>query len=192
MNTFLNKTLNFFGLSLKRKDESPVPTAENEDRGPLEVYISWDSVVKQEIKDINKRFSRTFIIIAVFVSLLLVAMQEFGLILVVASLIFFLFALNKMPEQSVKVEVNSHGIKYGDTIYFWPDLKYFFFKAIGNGEILIVDTKIYIPGRLFFSFNAEDKEKIKESIKKHIIFLEQEPVSYMDKLLNNVKSRFNI
>jgi hypothetical protein len=187
-----SKLLDFFGLpSFKPVDNRPVDF-DPKNLAPRELYIEWDSVVKQEVKEVNRRFSRTFIIIAVVIALLLVVMKEFGLIFVVASLIFFLVALNRLPEHSVHIEASSYGIKYGESMYYWHDLKNFFFKKVGSGEILVVDTNIYLPGRLFFSFMPSDREKIKESLTKHITYLEVEPVTFLDKLFDNVKGRFNI
>ncbi|HBI35818.1 TPA: hypothetical protein DDY47_02705 [candidate division WWE3 bacterium] len=188
-----SKILNFFGMSNQKPSDTKRPDGfDPQTLGPKEKYIEWDSVVKAEIKEMNKRFSRTVIIIAVVIALLLVVMQEFGLIFVVASLIFFLISLNRLPEHTVHVEVSSHGIKYGDSMYYWYELKQFFFKKVAEAEILIVDTYTYLPGRLFFSFILEDRTKIKEALDKHINFLSIEPLSFLDKFFENVKSKFNI
>lgn len=189
----LTKILNFLGFSnRKMREEKKAEEFDPQTLGPKEMYLEWDSIVRAEIKDYNKRFSRTFIVIAVVIALLLVVMKEFGLILVVGSLIFFLVSLNRLPEHSVHIEVSSHGIKYGETMYYWHELKHFFFKQAGGGEILIVDTYKYLPGRLFFGFNPSLKGKIKEALDKHITFLAVEPATFLDKLFDSVKSKFNI
>ena len=188
-----SKILNFVGLTNQKPSDNKRPDGfDLQTLGPKEMYVEWDSVVKAEVKEMNKRFSRTFIIIAVVIALLLVVMKEFGLIFVVASLIFFLVSLNRLPEHSIHVEASSHGIKYGDSMYYWHDLRQFFFKQLAGTEIMIVDTYTYLPGRLFFSFNPADKVKIKEALDKHITYLSVEPMSFLDKLFENVKSKFNI
>jgi hypothetical protein len=185
--------LNLVGLTNQKPSENKRSDGfDPQTLAPKEIYVEWESVVKAEVKEMNKRFSRTFIIIAVVITLLLVVMKEFGLIFVVASLIFFLVSLNRLPEHSVHVEASSHGIKYGDSMYYWHDLRQFFFKQIAGTEIMIVDTYTYLPGRLFFSFNPVDKVKIQESLDKHIPYLSVEPMSFLDKLFENVKSKFNI
>ncbi|GIW69311.1 MAG: hypothetical protein KatS3mg101_0058 [Patescibacteria group bacterium] len=193
MQSTFSRILNFLGFSNWKPQEDNKPKEfDPQTLGPKEVYIEWDSIVRAEVKDYNKRFSRTFIIIAVVIALLLLAMKEFWLILVVGSLIFFLISLNRLPEHAVHIEVSSHGIKYGDNMYYWQDLKHFFFKQVGTGEILIVDTYRYLPGRLFFSFAQSDKDRIKEALDKHITFLSTEPVTFLDKLFDSVKNKFNI
>ena len=188
-----SKILNLVGLTnQKPSDNKRSDGFDPQTLAPKEIYVEWESVVKAEVKEMNKRFSRTFIIIAVVITLLLVVMKEFGLIFVVASLIFFLVSLNRLPEHSVHVEASSHGIKYGDSMYYWHDLRQFFFKQIAGTEIMIVDTYTYLPGRLFFSFNPVDRAKIQESLDKHIPYLSVEPMSFLDKLFENVKSKFNI
>ncbi|KKS40472.1 MAG: hypothetical protein UV03_C0006G0004 [candidate division WWE3 bacterium GW2011_GWE1_42_16] len=182
-----SKILDFFGISNEKPSDTKRPDGfDPQTLGPKEVYVVWDSVVKAEIKEMNKRFSRTFIIIAVVIALLLVVMQEFGLIFVVASLIFFVLSLNRLPEHTIHVEVSSHGIKYGDTMYYWHELKQFFFKEVAGAEVMMVDTYTYLPGRLFFSFNESDKFKIKESLDKHINFVSVAPMSFLDKFFENI------
>lgn len=193
MQPSLSKILGIFGLSNQKPSEGQrTEEFDPQTLGPKEMYLEWDSIVKAEIRDLNKRFSRTFIIIAIFIALLLIVMEEFWLILVVGSLIFFVISLNRLPEHSVHIQVSSHGIKYGETMYYWHALRRFFFKQVAGGEILIVDTHNYLPGRLFFSYRPEDRDSIIQALNKHIDYLSVEPMSFLDKIFEDVKGKFNI
>lgn len=181
-----------FGTKMPTETQKEAEDFDPEKLGPKEIYLTWDSLVKAEIKEINKRFSRTFIIIAAVVAVFLLIMQEIGLIFVVAALMFFVSVLNKMPEENVPIEVSNYGFKYDDKIYYWYQLKNFFFKSVKDTEVLAIDTYLYLPGRLFISFDPAKKQEIQDVLMKKISMLTVEPKTLMDKIYDKIVSKMNI
>jgi len=73
------------------------PEIDKETLGPKEVYLSWEHLTStQDKKRMSKKYVRSFTIIGIFVGLLLLIMQEFFVILIIGSLIFFTQAILKM------------------------------------------------------------------------------------------------
>ena len=159
---------------------------------PKEVYFSWEATANHEVKGMSKRFIRAFTIIGIFVGLLLLIMQEFFVILIVGSLIFFTQALMKLTPEPTKYELSSHGLKVGEDLYYWDHLRRFFFVLREGTEVIGVDTTLGFPGRLFIPFNQVDKEKIKEILIKYLHFLDNEPKTFFDNAYDRVVKKFSV
>ena len=188
----LSQVTNFLGFTTPKPivPEVPVqPVAE----GEKVVFYSWEALARPHKELLNPKMLKTLIVIAVVVSLILALMQEFVLIIAIASMVFISYALSKTAPELVKHELTNYGVSFAGQNYFWQDLKNFYFAKTGDGssEILAISSKEVIPGRLFFAFSPVDKEKIQQICAKHLLFLEKEPVSVLDKAYSSVVNKFN-
>jgi len=135
-----------------------------------EIYLAWQKEVSVEEKiSVSKRYSRSLITISIVVGLILLIMQQFFVLLILGSIAFFVISLKKVSSENVKYELSNHGIMIDDSMYYWDKLRRFFFLPKGGTEILVVDTTIGFPGRIYLSFNPEDRDKIKEILEKYTI-----------------------
>lgn len=175
----------FLGFTSK-KEQPGTPSFSPETAGEKVVLMEWLSEARPETRGLSKRLTRTFTIIGVVLGLLLIIMQEYFLILVVASMIFISNAISKAPAEKVRIQVSTHGVSYGDTFYYWNELKRFFFYEGGKMAVVAVDTRESLPGRLFLSYAPESKEKIKEILSQHLQYLEKEPATFFDKAYTSV------
>lgn len=177
------------------RDEMGSPKVEDIDREnlpPKEIFLTWDYTVSAENKKwINKRLYRPILIIGIFVGLLLLIMQEFFIMLIIGSIIFFMQALQKMNPENVKYEINNHGILVGDSMYYWNKLRRYFFISRDGNEVLSVDTVLGFPGRIYIYFNSFDKEKIKSILDRYLHFLENEPRTFLDSAYDKVTTKFS-
>lgn len=168
-----------------------VDKIDRENLPPKEVYISWEQTLSVDSKKvINQRYYRPLLIIGIFVGLLLLIMQEFFVILIIGSVIFFVQAVMKMSPENVKYELNNHGILIGDRLYYWDTLVRYYFIFRESVEVLAVDTTLGFPGRIYISFNPSDKEKIKEIMEKYLHYLESEPKTFLDNAYDRVAKKF--
>lgn len=178
------------------RDQMGSPKVEDIDREnlpPKEVFLTWDYTVSAENKKwVSKRFYRPFLIIGIFVGLLLLIMQEFFVILIIGSIIFFIQAVMKMSPENVKYEINNHGILIGDDLYYWDKLRRYFFISRDGNEVLSVDTTLGFPGRIYMYFNSVDKEKIRGVLDKYLHFLENEPRTFLDNAYDKVTTKFSV
>ena len=184
-------------IGLTRKKEAPAltnvtsaPQVDPKSYGEKLVECTW-SAPNRVVKEISQKSAKTLIIIAVSVSLLFALMQEFLLIIVIASAGFLYYMLSKSPATEVKHEVSNHGVWYaGEQFYYWHELKQFFFKSDGGGTVLCVDTTERLPGRLFLNIDPADKDRLKETFSKRLVFLEEEPKGFVDKVYGSAISKF--
>ena len=175
-----------------QREESPdknIISAFDPDKlGPKKVYLSWSAPSRVEHKGGNAKLSRTLIIIGVFIGLLLIIMQEYFLILLVASLVFVNQAIKKVSPESVTHEISSHGFSYAGQLYYWHKLKRFFFS---DNNLLIIDTYEVLPGRLFALYSPKDQKEIKDALEKHIHYLTEAPKTSFEKIYDSVVSKLN-
>jgi hypothetical protein len=187
----------YFGFGAKPSPKIQMPEINREELmfkqfGAKQNLLEWRAPSRLHHKQLNARFLRMFMIIGIVVGILLALMQDFGLIIVIGSLIFFYYALNnKYTPTEVEYQITNYGIKYGTEFYYWPDLRRFFFSRKGSDELLAIDTTLGIPGRLIVVFPAELREKIVEILKQYIAYIDVEPKSSLDKFFEGILSKLN-
>lgn len=190
----------FKGQKTAAASENYVPSTEEEKKqlmfnklGPQETFHKWTAEAKISRSQYNTRFLRMFAIIGVVIGILLALMQDFVLIIVIASVIFFYYTLhNKYTPGVVEYEISNYGFKYGTQMYYWIELRHFFFSQRANQELLIIDTNENFAGRLVVIFKPEDKQKILGYLKERILYLEKEPKNSIDKFVDSVTGKFNV
>lgn len=179
-----------------REDYLGSAKVESMDRESLpvkEIFFSWEKEVSvEDRKVINRKFTNALTLIGVFVGLLLLAMQQFFVLLIVGSLVFFVQALRKVTPGSVKYEISNHGIMVEDSMYYWDKLRRFFFLTKETSEVLVIDTIIGFPGRIYLSIDMKDKEKIKELLEKYLHYLDAEPRTFLDNAFDKVVNKFSV
>lgn len=152
---------------------------------PKEVYLKWTSQDKQNISFNNKKLSRSMIIIAMFFGTLFIVMGEYFLILLIISIFFVYYALNKSPVQNIEHEINSNGLSYAGQQYDWDSLEKFFFK---EGDILCIDTYLSLPRRLFMIIDVSKKEEIKNVLEKFIPFVIEPEKDTFNKVYDTINN----
>lgn len=73
------------------------------------------------------------------------------LLTIVAGAVFFLiFVLMSVPPQRVKHQLERAGIRTGEYLYTWEDMKGFWLAEKDGNIMIYVDTRLSFPGRLLF------------------------------------------
>ena len=158
-----------------------------------EIFFSWEKeVTVEDRKVISKRFSNALLLIGVFVGLLLLIMQQFFVLLLVGSMVFFVQALGKVSPGKVKYEISNHGVMLDESLYYWDQLRRFFFLTKKNSEVLAIDTVLGFPGRIYLSIELDDKEKLKILLEKYLYYLEAEPRTILDEAYDKVVNKFSV
>lgn len=186
---------NYLGIT-NTKAQEPVtplkPTFNLEHEGEKKVLVEWESVAKIHRPGFNEKSMRTIVVIAIVIGLLLIIMQEYALILAIGSIVFIGYALSKAPVESVKYEITNHGVKYAAQFYYWNELTQFYFVTSRGENLMAVDTKERLPGRLFLSINPTLKDKIKSVFETYLPYLEKEPETFMDRTYKSVVAKINV
>jgi len=179
--SFLNLN-SLINLELKKNPETPLINQSKEvvkDLGPKNTYMTWHAPDREEFSINNKTLFRTFIVITAFFIVLFISMEEYALIMLIASIVFVFYALKKAPIKKIEHEINSHGITYAGQEFNWDKLESFYFK---NDNLVCVDTYLSYPRRLFIIIEPDKKKEITENFKKHIKLIEEPPKTYLDKI----------
>jgi len=185
----------FLGFTNVKKDSGVEPEQGKIDRdnlGPRKVFLAWEAVPKAAPVNVDPRYKKMLYIIGGMVAFLLFLMQEFILIMLIASLYFMIYVLNKNPVGKIKYEITSHGMSVNGQLYYWDQLVRFFFSSHFGDEYLAIDLKESLPSRLIVGFNHEDKDKIIENMNKYLPYLEQEPLTFLDKAYKSIVDKFDL
>jgi hypothetical protein len=86
-----------------------------------------------------------------------------------------------VPPGQAKYKVTNRGIYMGELPYYWDILEKFWFSNSMNSEMINFGTVLRFPRAITLVIRPEDKEKLKELIKKRIPLVENSP-NFMDKL----------
>lgn len=155
---------------------------------PKKVILKWTAPDREKYSFGNKKLSRSMVIIAMFFGILFIVMGEYFLILLIMSIIFVYYALDKTPEQMVVHEINSQGILHAGEQYNWEKLESFFFK---NDKLLCIDTYLPLPRRLFLLVDEDNKKAIIEHLEKHMPYVVNPEKSSLDKAYDAVVNSLN-
>jgi len=192
----LGDVTNFLGFTTPKKVQEPifaVPPSEGTQAVPIEkkVFLSWE-VTERPKFTLDKKTLKTVLVILAVISLLLVSMQEYFLVLVLASIIFICYVLSITPPGKVSHEISNKGVSFAGQFYGWHDLRQFFFYEKDGNDVLAVDTQNTFPVRLFFVLSGKDKDKIREYLSKYLTYIEEPPKNFMDKMYDSVASKINL
>lgn len=156
------------------------------------VLYKWEARTNPVQTQLNNRATRTYIVMGIVISIVLVAMQEFLLIFAILSLIFVKYILSKTPTKIVSYELTNHGLMYDSKLYYWYKFKHFFISGLGGNDVFVLDLKNEMPGRIYLTINQQDKDKIKTIIEEYVFYLKEEPKTFVDKSYDFLMSKINL
>ena len=197
---FKDFILKTFGL-VAQPSQTPIPQNEknNQDKeeqmfkkyGPKEILFEWTSQGKIQNIKLSPRYTRLFMIIGFVICLIFALMQDFFIIIVIGTIVFFYYVLhNKYEAPLVSYKISNYGFIYGTRTYYWDELKSFFFSSRSFGEVLVIDTTDSIIPRIIALFSPEDRENIFNILKDHILYLDKEPKGTVEKGLDSLADKF--
>ncbi|MBP7927720.1 hypothetical protein KAZ57_01075 [Patescibacteria group bacterium] len=158
---------------------------------PKEVFLSWSAEVPHNSNSMDPKLKKNLMIIGIVFALLFAVMQEFFLILVIASVFFMSYVFSTMAPPKVSYEVSNFGIKVSDIMYYWDELQSFFFTTKYGEELMLVDARDRMPKRIFIHFKKADREKLMDVLNSRVIYLESEPENFVDNFFDYIKDKFD-
>jgi hypothetical protein len=176
----------------EKVEDTETPKVMQEPKEPRKKLFAWKALSRPVSKGLDQKKIRTLILIGIFISLFLLALQEFFLILGVLSLIFVSYWINQIPPEEMEYEITNQGIKYGGLFYAWEELKYFYLTRQGDLDVAIIDLVRGVPGRLFFTINKGDVSKVTEILKEYVNYLEEEPKTFVDKAYDSMTTKLDL
>lgn len=192
----ISDVTNFFGMS-KPDDKDPIDVQtpkvlKKEVEEERKVFYAWEAMARPELKSISKKKLKTLTVVGVGICVVLVAMQEFFLILGVLSLIFVSYMLTHTPPENVKYELTNKGVKFGEIFYSWENLKFFFFTNEAGTDAVAIDTVNTVPARLYLTIKAGDRDRVHELLLPYVNYLEQAPKTFVDRAYGSVMDKLDL
>jgi len=143
--------------------------------------FTW-KIASRVFKKRDKRFFTTIAVIIFVLSIPIIFSGEFALLLAIISLAFITYVLSSTEPEEVTHKLIAKGVDYGGKFYAWEDLKVFFFTEKEGRTTLCFDTKKYYPGRLLLLVEKKDMERIKKIASEYLPYVEEPPVTVLDKI----------
>jgi hypothetical protein len=148
----------------------------NEER----TLIEW-TAAERAFQKRDRDYWITAIAILVLVSVILIFIKEFFLIIALVSLLFMYYVLSAVPPGEIRYKITNRGVYMGESHYYWEILEKFWFSNSLSSEMLNFGTVLRFPRAITMVIRPEDREKLKEMIKKKIPLIENSP-NLVDKL----------
>lgn len=160
---------------------------------PSKVLWEW-TAPERLFQQRSREYYRKIAVIIIFFALLLLIIKEFLLIAVLGVIFFVVYVFHTIPPQKVTHQITTHGINYASQhLYRWDELVSFFIEKREDTNILSVNTKEALPGRLFLLLSDEtDPKKISEIMNQYLSIVENPEVTVLDKITKAISSRVKL
>jgi len=161
--------------------------------GEIKTLLSWKAASRPFRKK-DRSFYTTSAVIVILLILIAFLASEFLLIGVLLALTFVAYVLAFVPPGNVKYKISTQGITIGDDFYFWHYLDSFWLKEKENSKILVVQTRLRLPGQLMLVLGppagGQDEEEAKKTVARFLPFHESPKKSWMEKWADGLQKHF--
>lgn len=116
---------------------------------PSRTLLTWEAPERIFVKR-SPEYYRKIAVIIVFLALLLLIIKEFLLIGILAIIFVVVYIFHTIPPGKVRHEITTNGVNYASQhAYKWDELDNFFIEKKAGVNILNINTKRMLPGRIF-------------------------------------------
>lgn len=191
------KITNYLNLTTPIKEETLVePEIKAEEQKfytkqePLEELFSW-KITAPTFK-ISKKILRSGFVFIFLFGIFLVLAQDWVFLLVLLGLAFLVnLLLNNKDNREIKYIIYNNGFDYGGSFYTWEQLHQFFYYE-GTTDLLIIESKDVLPGRIYVYFKEEDKEKLDSILNKYLSKNLIHPKDFYEYVIFKIKPYLNL
>ena len=161
------------------------PLPENEEEKELFRWISPERVFKTR----SKEFYSTVMVLGVLVGIIFFFIEGVMPVLVVAAIIFVVFALSKTPPNMVEHTLSNKGVGVAGDRFSWNELVMFWFEDRHGVNVLHLLTTRTFPRQLALVLPVKSEgevvteERIKQELVKYLP-LQKLPPSWVDKAID--------
>lgn len=146
----------------------------------LRTLLSWHAPAWTS-KSRGREYYINILLITLFLSVILLLFHEYLLILVLFSLLFFMYALSATPPGSLYYKISTEGVMVGEHFYIWEELYDFYFKQKDGHEILHIRTKWFVPGELMLVLGDLSRDHVRDILLKYLPFREYVKPTFTEK-----------
>lgn len=156
---------------------------------PVEELFSWD--IKVAPYRVPKKILRSIFVFVFLFAVFLILSRDWVFLILILSFAFLFNLIINSPEKNLKYKLFSNGIDYDGMFITWDECTfYFFYDGIQN--MISINTKDAIPGRVYVYFDEEDKDKIDKILNKYISKLMNHPKDFFEIIIYKLKPYLNL
>lgn len=136
------------------------------------MLYSWDGAIRS-FKQEGLSYLIVLAVVTAAIVLVLLFLRQFSLSLVVLAGAFVLGVYSRVSPPSGHYEIWTTGVKVGDKLYLYKDLRCYWIKEESGSLILHVSTYLSLPYRLTMVISREEQDKIEGAILKYLPYHEE-------------------
>lgn len=142
----------------------PVQTTVREE--PEKEVVAWVAP-SRPFKKKDREFWMTLVGIAAIAGLVLFLVEGVMPVLLIVSLIFFLYVTSTVEPDSIRFSVTTKGVRIVDRLTEWSGIMRFWFEPRLDSELVVCQINSF-PGRLELVIDRNAKEKIRKALSQYV------------------------
>lgn len=146
----------------------------------LKTLLSWHAPGRP-YRERGKEYYINILLISLFLEVILLLFHEYLLMVVLASLVFFAYALSSVPPTAFFYKISTEGVMIEDHFYIWEELYDFYFKHVDGHDVLHIRTKLFVPGELILVLSDMPKEHVRDMLIKYLPYREYVKPTFTEK-----------
>jgi hypothetical protein len=147
-----------------------------------QLLFSWVAPERVFRPRLSKNYQRNLILLFILIGLLLIAANQFTLLIVILALIFLSFVMANVPPQKIRHTITNYGIYTNRKFYPWLQRgKRFWFETSRDQKQLIFETQIF-PYRIVMLVGHPRNQAHLEKILSRYLIQQQPPPTSIDKI----------
>jgi len=192
------KVTDLLNLTTPFKEDTTVPPKDTSDsekeyvlkQEPLEELFSWKAVIPEY--KISKKILRSGFVFIFLFAVFLVLAQDWMFLLVLLGFTFVVnLLLNNKESKDINYIIYNNGFMYGSVFYSWEQLLQFYFYE-GDQNLIVIDSKDVLPGRIYVYVNSDNKQKVEETLNKYIPKNLVHPKDFYELVIFKLKPYLNL
>jgi hypothetical protein len=146
----------------------------------VRTLLSWHAPGRP-FRQRGKEYFLNIILIALALIVIAFLFGQYLLMLVIASLVFFNYAINTVVPHDYHYKISTEGISIEDRFFLWQELYDFYFKRKDGIDVLHIRTRAYLPGELLLTLGDMHREHVKSVLLPYLPFREIVPPTSLEK-----------
>jgi hypothetical protein len=145
-----------------------------EERKPIYSVYKWISPERVfEPKD--KKWYLIISSISMFIIVLSLLTENYGLVVAIVSLIVLLYALNSVPARDVSHEITNKGVSLNSVLYTWKKISKFWISTRGDHKFLntVIEEKENQEEQLITYLGNADVKKIVSFLSQYVDYISE-------------------
>lgn len=160
---------------------------------PSVTLLQWEAP-ERLFKKRDKEFYRKIGVIIIFFMVMLVIIKEFLVIIVLGVVFGAVYIFTSVPPQKVVHQITTNGVLYASAhLYPWESLISFFIQQEQGTNMLIINTRDALPGRLILLIPDEVKvQKVQKIVNEYLSIVENPERNVYQDFVKKIGQKINI